>query len=251
MSGLRGGSPSYFEQAVRDFQALGLYGELFEEPCQWGWKGLFDLLETTQLISPEHFERLDKGNLEVASDLGAKALELLEASAEFSGKEHLQACRSAEPKLIINVSSDSVASTEARSPLVLVRGDEPVGVIKTYGEKSCYGLATDLDIGIIKGCFSQPAHFVELGKVISRLPKTVTAWSLPVEQAGSFVPLRFSAFTIPRDERVKLARNEFAFKHWRRRALVYDHGYVARQAESMLKSAVELDLDIEKLAAAA
>jgi len=242
----------YLEQAVQDFQTLELYDEGPADPYSWGWIQLHDFLDMTSLIDPEHYDQLDRDGLEVSTGLGAKALELLEMSVKF-GKEHLQACRATEPKLINNISPESVSSAENHSPLVLVSGDEPVGIIKTYGEKSCYGLVTEPDIGIVEGCFSQPAFIAELNRVIPRLPKTAAAWSLPVERVGAFLPLRFRAFTVPRDERLKLARNEFLFKQWRRRALVYDHEYVARRAEDMLQTAAELELElgVEELAAAA
>src|SRR5512146_828260 len=133
-----GRDTSYLEQAVQDFQTLGLYDDKPADPSLWGWVGLHDFLDTTSLIGPERFGRLDGDDLSVSTGLGAKALELLELSVEF-GKEHLQACRAAEPKLVVNVSQESVASAEIRSPLILVSGGEPVGIIKTYGERSCYG----------------------------------------------------------------------------------------------------------------
>lgn len=246
-------APSYLEQVIRDFQTLGLYydGGPPTEPSLWCWQDLFDLLDTTKFIGPAQFERLGTDDPEMATNVGSKALELLKASVKFSDKERLKACYNTEPKLIRNVSPESVASPETYSPLVLIRDGEPIGIVKTYGEKSCYGLATELDAGIIEGCFSQPTPFTELGAAAAGLPKTTAAWSLPVEKAGVFTPLRFSAFTMPESERAKLARNEYAFQEWRRCALVYSHDYVLEQARNMLPDAVALELEAESPAMAA
>jgi len=232
-------TPSYFEQAIQDFQTLGLLvdGDLAGPPSHWGWRGLYDLVESTASIGSSN----TPPSLEPLTDLGEKALELMETSVKFGNAALLAGCPATESKLLYNISSESVASDNVRSPLIITNNGEPAGLIKGFGERSCYGLSTDLETGLVEGCFSEPSPYIEhLGGIAERLPKTSRAWSLPIEEAGQFRPMRFSAFAVPVSKRVELLDNEDM--EWYQRVLWTSHGAIMKQAKKLLRNAVPLEI---------
>jgi len=247
---------SYFEGVDQDFDALGLVE--FSKPDSFvnlTWAGLYSVLLRTRSLTPELLQSRDVDGSDMRTDVGERAFALMSRGASngvavrFGPSEHMVGCFKTERKLLQNIAPSSVAADYYKSPIIITGNDEPIGIIKGKGEKSCYGLVDDFAHGLIRACFSQPTPYEDLGMVAEMLPRSSHAWLLPIEQAGQFAPLRFGAYAVDDRQRGGLAGGETL--NWAKLVLLSSHDGIARQAEKMKKTAVPLEYGLTPLLEAA
>jgi hypothetical protein len=192
---------NYLDEAHAELDNLGLTqeSEPIYHPRNFGYSHLSELLARTSTMSAEVASGVHRDTPAPRHAVGKRALDVLTSSGFVSfGNDSFICCRTAESKLIRSISDKSVEDRDLRSPLVITRRGEPVGVMKAYGEASFYGITDVSRYQIFGGAFAA------IGSLIGRpklLPHANHAWSAAIENLGSVLPLRLSLFVIPTDER--------------------------------------------------
>jgi len=109
-------------------------------------------------------------------------------------------CQEAEGKLLHSLSDDRLEDEKKASPLIVVSHDIAVGVIKSIGTRSLYGLVDNPQYGIIEAGFSAPD---EPYRALTT-PRSGQAWFVEAEQVRAMGPLRLSRFAFDPDLRPEL-----------------------------------------------
>lgn len=196
-----------------------------------GW-----MLQRTKHIGDDVLYPANLGEIEPVTDIGRKALGLMlkeETSGNFGFPRRLVGCTETEINLLANIRHE-VRIASQRSPVIITRGDRPIGIIQGYTD-ACYGLESDLESGLIAGCLSEPPD-KEIRQRSSG--QSTRAWSIALEEVGRFIPMRFAAFEVPVQERACLlptAKTEADIE-----LLTTSHDQITARTEELLEDAVPL-----------
>jgi len=208
---------------------------------------MHNLLEDTVNIDASHLKSIHFGNFEPLTEIGKRALRLMQQGLEFRPGNFLSVCQFAEARLIENIDPTNVSDPSKTSPVIVTNQGSPVAIIKTLAERSSYALTTDSEHGLIESCFSEPTPYNRWRSRNLTIPFSDHAWSITIEEAGSFLPRRFSFFSIPVEERAPLANT--ANEQYANVAISATHEYIRTRAEAMLAETVPLEIEPASLVA--
>lgn len=112
-------------------------------------------------------------------------------------------CAKTETYLEENTDPQSVSNGSKRSPVIITKDGDTLGIIKTLGDPTCYGLKTDLEAGIIEGVISSPTpqSLIMWDHFVKQRSKAEHAWTVPAESFQAFNPLRYGILLVPVEER--------------------------------------------------
>ncbi len=175
---------------------------------EWRYTELFWLVNATSKISHRQREQALATKPAVLTSIGKQVLDFLYAEdfIEFEAVETADCCSDAELRLLANISQENVSNDKLGSPVILTDGHTAAGIIKNYGEKSCYGLADATSYGIVKGAFCAPKTW-ETVYAMQELEPSAHAWYVPIESLNGFAPRRLSSFCVALSERADLLPN--------------------------------------------
>lgn len=206
-------SSEYFEGLMHDYAAFGLAEDAIDSGFTNPPESHDELVATLEVApcsilasDPRRTQALTEVNpTDLATDLGGKIFMLYGTDIEFDGWFHndFSVCSEAEWRLAKNTQLQGSTKTPKMRPVILCDGDTPVGIIKTNGEESCYGLVDRYDLGIVKGAFSSPSSLVTWVEV----PRSRTPWRIDVKDIEPLCPTRFSTYAIPQESRKDLTNS--------------------------------------------
>lgn len=195
-------SAAYFEQLQQDFEAQNLGRTSWSDlPYQPSWGNLHDILALSRSAgSADHREAANK-NPAMATELGKIMLAYGQDSTSpaFPTEKKYSCCADAEHLLIRTTDPDQVSNKGYISPVIVVKNDEPIAVIKGHVERTSYGLATDLSHGIMRGVFSEPPL-----AVLKRMREADHPFYLDTSEHGEATLLRIGGFLVPKPVREEL-----------------------------------------------
>lgn len=209
---------NYLEQLQGDFEAQGLGSTQWRnEPTslQWthlGWQELPTakpskitlnsiLLLTTTAGDETHREGAARNPL-VSTELGELMLRYAKGrdSIPFGHAIGFAGCNAAEAYLVDAIDPSSVADDRHVSPVVVVKNDVPVSIIKGFLERTSYGIGTDMTNRIMEGAFSVPPQDVR-----ARMRKSDKPYYIDIDEHGPAEQLlRVGAFMVPASIRSQL-----------------------------------------------
>jgi hypothetical protein len=188
----------YTVQLQQDFQSLGLdVSGPTRLPSNPNWINLVDVLQLTRHAGSESHRRAASENPRVATALGKHMLDygLNDESIPFRGAPNIAlctCCSSAEGYLVANTNPEQVANGNYISPVVVVKNDEPISIIKGHGERTSYGVSTDLTMGVMAGAFSQSPD-----SVLKRMRHADKPFYIDISEHGAAQLLRVGGFLVP------------------------------------------------------
>lgn len=193
---------TYFEQLQQDFETQMLGRTYWSDlPYQPGWGNLHDILALSRSAgSADHREAANKNPI-MATEIGKILLAYGQDSTNpaFPAEKKYSCCADAEHLLIRTTDPDQVSNKRYISPVVVVKNDEPIAIIKGHVERTSYGLVTDLPHGIMRGVFSDPPL-----AVLKRMREADHPFYLDAVEHGEAALLRISGFLVPKEVREEL-----------------------------------------------
>ena len=224
------------EAIAADFVRLGIRDQQPEEyPTLDSYDGLHELVCASAFIGGDVVELGIPPNL--STKLGKRTLQLCQNGVEFSSTFDT-CCEEAEPKLLANLSRASIRNANWRSPVIISNGTTPVGIIKQYGEHTCYALADIPEMDLIAGTFASVHSLLEE----TDIKPSPTAWQLPIEAIATFTPVRFSIFSLPPSGRRLVRCGAFTSSEIEKRVVSTTHQQIVGRAKQLLQYARPLDL---------
>lgn len=198
-------SGKYFGLVNTEFNKIGLEGPTLMEchswpPKQWNYLSVLQLIDRTYMHNDALSDTGRRHSSDVDTYPAIQAAKILDYGQRPDKVRYHACCSGAEYKLVDSLNDKAVANARFTSPLILTKGDLPVGIIKGFGEDSFYGLVDDPEYGIVKGAFATPVNRNDMRQV----PQSDHAWRAPIEALGRVIPLRLSLLTIPLEERLRL-----------------------------------------------
>lgn len=235
-------SAEYFEAVKTDLQNIGLSIDrsLYRHPSEWDGNHVYALVDSTRQIGQINPETTTSPSYSPTTKIGRTALDLIAGPNPVAFDSHyvFGGCVETESKLLENIRPSSVANAEWRSPIVITQNQKAIGIVKGYGEDTCFALATIRELGLIKGTLSVAHSAVHIdGNPYTRAGHP---WQLPVAAFSRFEPIRFSVFAVPSKHRGPLAAN--ATKKAEKRVLNTSHRQIRERAKSLLNIAELLPL---------
>lgn len=178
-----------------DFTSIGLSRYHIYSELPDSYAGLFRAVALTRNIGCLPIAE----NAHPMTELGHIALDLCLRHVQFGNIDN-ECCPEAESLLQSSLAAETVHSGSYRSPTIVIDAGEPVGVIKSLGEQTCYGLADRPEKGIYAKAFSSPRTPDRLSGWASQHLKSDEAWTIPLDEVDA-EPIRFSVLAVPLESR--------------------------------------------------
>jgi hypothetical protein len=223
---------NYFDQLQEDFGALNVpIGPLGSSDVRVNdYTDLRDVLYRTRFIGTN----VVPADVQLQTELGEHIAQASIDHIKFK-TERIYCCGDAELKLLESLGLSKPEKETPRPLTFLLKDSNVIGVIKSHGEASCYGLMDAQKFGIVRGAFSDPINLPD--RFLKRSKKRVVQ-SVAVEQLGHFRPVRYSAFSIPAQHRQRLRAGSPNI----RQIYATEHNLLQSQSVQLLDGAVHLDL---------
>lgn len=208
---------TYFDNLRYDRAALsGNLSELYRSNSPYN-----RLISNTPIYDPvslvEYFKDMgeDQPNRETTKNLlstdlktniGKRGLFLASHNVEYNVDANC--CEESEPRLIRALQEKAIQNDKFKSPLIVTHEDQPVALIKQFGERTAFGLEDVPEHGIYRGLFHSA---MAANRYHKDALKADHAWKLPLESenGAGFQPIRFSLFEVPVNERYELIEIDY------------------------------------------
>jgi hypothetical protein len=224
----------YLQDMIRDADDIGVGGF----PVPDNYDALFRLCRDASTIMSQgiatpllHMEFTPR------TIIGRTAL-ALEGNPGHLEHGVLGRCHETEPKLLESIAPENYTNPNWRSPVILTKKGEPLGVLKAYGIESCYLLTDDPASGMVGGMIVDP----NIGLSVKELPTINGVWRLELPENHPVKGMRISTLAVPKAIRQPLY-TEYTERLDRVTAGV-DHDDIGSFAAEMLPKARPIDPDL-------
>lgn len=219
---------AYYENLAQDFTALGLDG-IVEEPRNYS--GLYSILRLAGQGLQQPEELVCDPSSRPQTFLGKIILNLLEDNGKFEDVDGYQCCSKSEQLLLQNMADYGRARRD--QPVVVTSGNRAVGILKTDGDRTCYGLVHAPCAGLVTGSFSAAETHDMINPYDLRPSRE--PWKIEIDDIDPLLPVRPSLFTVP------LAAKRHLPDDWGRgNVLRTSHAAIVRRADELLAKAVPI-----------
>lgn len=231
---------SYFEDLAHDLNIANLYGDpgKLTDVGYRHYEDAASMIDHTRNIGdPERLLPTPPVVSQARTPLGRHIFRLLGQPnpVEFDTNPTMSGCYEAETKLLVSL-HDSTRDNRHHAPIIITEGPKAVGIIKGYGEPTCYALQTNIERGLIRGTFS----VIPVNIQPDYLPRISGAWKIPLTDIQSVEPIRFSTFMMPVNDRRRLQPPTHEYSH--PGIITLSHQAIVKAATRRLRTALPVEL---------